>query len=401
MNQQNIKSMSFSKGISLVLAAVCFILFSCSETGSDYSISGKLENAEGKKLVLLEMGTYNLTPVDSLVIGGDGKFTFQGELEQVRFMTLRESGHNYLTLIVSPGEDIKINGDLNNLQQSVTIHGSPESLLALQLNRKMHSTITTLDSLSGQYQRKLSEPDTDIELLMNTTKDLFEEISERQRLFTIDFINRNPGSLASLMALYQQIDSRNFVLRQEEDFRHYVMVDSILIEKYPDLEYTLTLNENVREMKLHIEHRKQKESLLGDGALAPEITLPDQGGKIISLSSLRGNYVLLDFWAAWCGPCRQENPYLVETYKKYNKEGFEIFQVSLDRTREAWLKGIEEDNLDAWVHVSDLQFWSSVVVPLYNIDGIPANYLLDPEGRIIARNLRGENLGRTLAEIFN
>ena len=139
---------------------------------------------------------------------------------------------------------------------------------------------------------------------------------------------------------------------------------------------------------------------LETGSPAPEIALPSPDGDTILLSSLRGNYVLLDFWASWCAPCRRENPNLVNVYKKYHDKGFEIYQVSLDRTRDAWVKGIEDDKLH-WVHVSDLQYWNSIVVPVYNIEGIPMSYLLDRQGRIIAQNLSGGRLEQELKQIFN
>ena len=133
---------------------------------------------------------------------------------------------------------------------------------------------------------------------------------------------------------------------------------------------------------------------------APEIALPGPEGDTIRLSSTRGSYVLLDFWASWCQPCRAENPNLVRAYTLYHNRGFQIYQVSLDKTREAWVKGIEDDKLGKWIHVSDLKYWSSSVVPLYGIESIPANYLLDSEVRIIASNLRGDALQRKLEELF-
>ncbi len=133
----------------------------------------------------------------------------------------------------------------------------------------------------------------------------------------------------------------------------------------------------------------------------PEIALPSPEGDTIRLSSMKGTVVLLDFWASWCAPCRIENPNLVKAYETYHRKGFQIYQVSLDKTKEAWIKGIEDDKLEKWIHVSDVRYWNSVVVPLYKIESIPTNYLLDKEGRIIATNLRGDALQKKLAELFN
>jgi peroxiredoxin len=401
MHRQNGKVKSYSPIRYIVFSLLSILLYSCSETDRNFTISGKLDNAAGSVLHLYEMSTYDLIPKDSVAVGVNGEFSFKGEIDRIRFMSLRESPVNYLTLIVFPGDDIEISADLNNLHGSALIKGSKESALAYELNSRMNSTIMALDSLGNLYRSSLDEPGTDIIALRNEIKESYEKIAGDQRLFTIDFIKSNSGSLASLMALYQQTDPNNFVLGKEEDFRYYALVDSVLILKYPDLDYTVTLHENVQEMKRQVEIREQRENLLGRGTEAPEISLPDPNGDTVNLSSLRGKYVLLDFWAAWCGPCREENPYLVENYNKYKEKGFDIYQVSLDRTREAWIRGIREDALEQWTHVSDLQFWSSVVVPQFNIQGIPANFLLDPAGRIIDKNLRGEELGKKLEELFN
>ena len=128
------------------------------------------------------------------------------------------------------------------------------------------------------------------------------------------------------------------------------------------------------------------------GTEAPEISLPTPEGDTIKLSSTRGSVVLLDFWASWCAPCRKENPNLLKLIIMYHKKGFQIYQVSLDKTKEAWIKGIQDDHLEKWIHVSDIKYWNSIVVPLYKIESIPYNFLLDKEGRIIASNLRGEQI---------
>jgi thiol-disulfide isomerase/thioredoxin len=120
---------------------------------------------------------------------------------------------------------------------------------------------------------------------------------------------------------------------------------------------------------------------------------------MIALSSFRGKYVLVDFWASWCGPCRQENPNVVAAYKQYSNKNFTILGVSLDKAKEPWVKAIKDDQL-TWTHVSDLKYWESSVVPMYNIQGIPFNVLLDPQGNIVATNLRGTSLQAKLSEVI-
>ena len=139
---------------------------------------------------------------------------------------------------------------------------------------------------------------------------------------------------------------------------------------------------------------------LAIGQVAPEIELPNPDGDLVALSSLRGKYVLVDFWAKWCKPCRQENPNIVRMFKKYNSKGFEVFGVSLDKNKSDWLQAIDEDGLH-WTQVSDLKFWNSAAAKTYDITAIPFAVLLDPDGKIIGKNLRGKALENKLAELFD
>lgn len=135
------------------------------------------------------------------------------------------------------------------------------------------------------------------------------------------------------------------------------------------------------------------------GQVAPEFSLPDTAGVSVALSDFRGKYVLLDFWASWCPPCRRENPNVVKAFQQYKDKNFTIIGISLDRDRKKWLKAIADDRL-TWTHVSDLKYWDSEIPALYGVRGIPANVLLDPEGVIIAKNITGEDLQNTLKEVI-
>jgi peroxiredoxin len=152
-----------------------------------------------------------------------------------------------------------------------------------------------------------------------------------------------------------------------------------------------------QEMAKKIETAKKT----GIGAIALDFTQNDTLGKPVTLSTFRGHYVLVDFWASWCGPCRAENPNVVEAFNQYKEKGFQILGVSLDQPngKEKWMKAIHDDKL-TWMHVSDLKYWKNEVAVLYGIQAIPQNFLLDPTGKIIGKDLRGDALKKKLAEIY-
>ena len=196
-----------------------------------------------------------------------------------------------------------------------------------------------------------------------------------------NLINDKPASLVSLIAVQQLEDPSKY-------YAEFESVEKGMAELMPNSEYHQWISGIMGPFRA-TQPRQE----------APEILMENPDGTPVALTSLRGKVVLLDFWASWCRPCRAENPNVVRMYNKYNDQGFEVFSVSLDKDKGRWVQAIEKDGLD-WTHVSDLAWWNSAAAKTYNVHSIPATFLLDREGKIIAKNLRGPALEAKLSEIF-
>jgi thiol-disulfide isomerase/thioredoxin len=363
-------------------------------------ISGTLVNpVSGEYIFLDELKSNELKTVDSVKVAENGTFSFKREIKLPSFYLLKINDNNFLTMLVEPGQRIILNAHNDSLNYPVSVTGSKGTESMAEYNRTLRKTINKLSGLYNIYMQNADTPQLPavIESLDSTAQTYLTEINS----YTKNYIDENLTSLVSLVALYQQVAPNVMVLNPSTDLKYFVKVDSSLSNLYPGYEPVTSLHEQVQQFVASTKGETALASVSGQGIEAPEISLPTPQGDTIKLSSTRGSVVLLDFWASWCIPCRKENPNLVKTYDLYHKKGFQIYQVSLDKTREAWIKGIQDDQLGKWIHVSDVQYWNSIVVPLYKIESIPFNFLLDKEGRIIASNLRGEKLQVKLAELFN
>ena len=198
---------------------------------------------------------------------------------------------------------------------------------------------------------------------------------------------------------------QDLLLANKDDIAVLMFLDNFPREKYAALhnEVVMALHEKYPDHQLVKEKYAVETSpatATSIGAIAPDLAFPDPDGNIRKLSDLRGKVVLLDFWASWCRPCRGENPHVVAMYQKYHDKGFEVFSVSLDRDKESWRRAIAADGLVWPNHVSDLKYWSSEAARTYGVSSIPSMFLLDQNGRIIAKNLRGEALSNALKQLF-
>jgi len=376
---------------------IALVSVSCKH--NSVKISGTITNpVNGEYIILDELKSNQLKAIDSVKIAADGNFKFSKEITQPSFYLLKTNNNNFLTMLVEPGEKITMKVQNDSMNLPISIQGSKGTELMVEYNKTLRNTIKKLTGLNKIYEQNVDKPELPkvIESLDSLANVYLGEIN----LFTKKYIDENITSLVSLVALYQQVAPSVYVLNPTKDLSYFVKVDSSMFSLYPDYEPVATLHEQVKELSGKMNGETNPAPASASGALAPDISLPTPAGDTVKLSSTRGTVVLLDFWASWCAPCRKENPNLVNVYSIYHKKGFQIYQVSLDKTKDSWEKGIQEDHLDKWIHVSDVKYWNSIVVPLYKVESIPCNFLLDKEGHIIASNLRGEQLQKKLAEIF-
>jgi thiol-disulfide isomerase/thioredoxin len=223
----------------------------------------------------------------------------------------------------------------------------------------------------------------------------YQKILQDQIEYSKQFVTNNPFSMASIIALFQKFDDQNFIINDLQTMR---TAASALNSIYPQSEHVKVLYAHTLEYLKNQSNANARQLIQEHGENSPDITLPDTKGNLISLSSLRGKVVLLQFWASVDQGSRTMNPVLVEAYKKYKSKGFEIYQVSLDNNRIEWVDAIDQDEL-GWINVGDME-GSTLAVSHYNIQAIPYNYLLNTDGTIIAQNLNGPALDRTLSHIL-
>ena len=372
---------------------VAVVAFACSD--DNFTIEGKITNSESPMIYLekLEVGGTTV-PYDSSKIDGKGNFKLKGNVSYPTFFYLRLNKQKLVTLLIDSTENVKFSADYINYSKDYRIEGSIGSQEVKELNTRLAVTNSKIDSIRSliAYAGKSHDYEKKKETWINE----IGAVCKDQASYSIDFINKNPFSLASVLAIYQRFSDGSYVV---QDLQSMKMAASALYAMYPKSVHTQALYRDTEKLVKDIRTRELKDFIDQYGTNSPDISLPDLKGNEISLSSLRGKYVLLQFWSALDRSSRIQNAVLKENYQKFNRKGFEIYQVSIDTVKTAWQQAIAEDGLK-WTNVGDLS-GSIDALNKFNISKIPSNYLLDKEGTIIAKDVNGPALYKKLSEILN
>lgn len=365
--------------LSIIALILSLALLSCSseeaENDGEVRLSGKVENAPEGHVILSRFTESRPVVVDTLELKPDGVFDYIVDVEVPTFFELNLFGQRSVRLALFK-EDVQVNYDFSNAE-SLAVTGSKDSQEMQKIDGLITNYQNKVNELNEAYYEAMSNNDTEAIKKIQSDALLLEDYQAKE---VKNVINGMGDSFASLAAIG--------LLNSKNEFQFLDSLVAELDKKYPETKMIIQLKQQLDEMRA-----------LSMGQIAPEISLPNPEGQMVNLSDFRGKYVMIDFWAGWCKPCREENPNVVRLYNEYKDQGFEVFGVSLDRTREAWVDAIFEDEL-TWVQVSDLKYFNSAAAEIYQINAIPATYLIDPEGKIIGKDLRGPSLESKLKEIF-
>ncbi len=370
------------------LFAAIFFFSSCKNANNKYSafeLNGVLSQAgEGIKIYLDRLLPDTVQHLDSTTIDKQGKFSFHTTGIYKGFYTVRINDQDYATLILDSTEKVQLRGNAQNLGYTYMVNGSPDSKLFWDFNVQSKNFMIKQDSMQRAFQTLVNAAGGNqkkIDSLNDSFEAPYDTMVEKQQSYLKKFIHSNLNSFSSLAAIQE--------ISPDKDIAYYISLDSALIKNYPKSAYVQLFHSKTETMRK-----------LAFGSIAPEINLPDTSGKMVPLSSLRGKVVLIDFWASWCEPCKQSLPGLIKIYNKYKDKNFAIYGVSLDKFKQNWVGAIYQFKIP-WTQVSELKYWNSSVVKLYDFSGIPFTVLISPDGVIMDKKLNDSQLESTLHTLLD
>lgn len=367
------------KHISFFLLSALF-LASCGSSSSEYSLKGKvggtLEN--GTKIFLKTNDSLNrVIEIDTVELN-EGSFVFTGQqdIPQLHYIFIDDLPGSIPVILENGSIDVKFQKD--SLAYA-TLSGTPQNesfMVYLKENRRMAAIGKTFND---DFRRASVAKDT---VAISSLRDEYFELQDEIKTFEQNFVTENPDALISIFII-QKLMSTKVLSLQEVGELYNSLTDKI--------------KATTRGKQIGEQLNKALASEVG--STAPEFSGPTPDGSQLALNDIKGKVTLVDFWAAWCKPCRQENPNVVAVYNKYHDQGFNVVGVSLDAKADAWKQAIADDGL-TWNHISNLQRFQDPVAKMYNVNAIPAAFLIDENGVIVAKNLRGPALEQKVAELL-
>ncbi len=352
-------------------------------------INGIIEGAENLNYFLYYIGDQQPYILDSCKII-TGQFSFETRVPyEYNLLGLGSSTQNLMLLIGKKNDTISIEANQNELPSKYSVSGSEYSSIVQSYNEAKVELINQYQSIQKESMSSNNS---------NKHQKELEKITSSFNILKNNFIEENKGTPVLVMALQ---DIRDYV----NEMPQLKIIEEGINQYFPNTVFKQNIEQILSQIAMQqsqIEQQKQELSNAGIsiGKPAPELDFPDVNGNNISLSSLKGKIILLDFWASWCGPCRKENPFVVNLYNKYKTKGFEIYSLSLDNNKDKWINAIQQDGLIWQNHVSDLKGWQSAGAAKYMVRSIPQTFLIDKNGIIIDIGLRGEALETRLNELL-